>query len=506
VTYHPPLLSPAGIDRLREALTGAGYTSTGIAARIGPQASAAAARGDVRGALRATTETDPLATLIRVFVCGQAEPEAAVAAALAPLPVADALAAGLVEPYAGGLRQAVDLEAYGDDWWVVADVPAAENAGWGRFRPATSAGRPGQPLRPDHVLGIGGASATLAGAAIRRPVGSALDLGTGCGVQALHLATHAGSVTATDVSPRALRFAATTAALSGQQWELLAGDMTAPVAGRTFDLVVSNPPFVVGHGPVRYTYRDSGRAGDALSAELAAAAPGLLNDGGVMQFLANWAHVTGEDWGDRVAGWLAGTGLDAWVVQREVADPVTYVTMWLSDANEPPDRAAQWLDWFDAHKIEAVGFGLVTLRKSGYDDPLVRVEDLRQQVEPPFSDQVAAWFDRQDWLRDRDTDGVLDARYRAADGLQLRQEATMGPEGWAVDRQVLAMTRGLRWVEEIDPLTLALVSGCDGQVRLRDQLALLAAAHEATEADLVDAAVPIVAHLVERGILAPCEP
>lgn len=486
------LLSPAGIDQLREALTGAGYTSAGIAARIGPQASVAAARGDVRAALRASTGGDPLATLVRVFVCGQVEPETAVAAALAPLPLADALAAGLVEPYGGGLRQAVDLEAYGEDWWVVSDV--------------TAAARPGESLRPDHVLGIGGASTTLAGATIRRPVASALDLGTGCGVQALHLATHAGSVTATDVSPRALRFAATTAALSGQRWELLGGDLASPVAGRRFDLVVSNPPFVVGEGRVRHAYRDSGRAGDGLAAELAAAAPGLLTDGGVMQYLANWAHVTGEDWGDRVAGWVAGTGLDAWVIQREVADPVTYVNMWLSDANEPGERAAAWLDWFDAQKIEAVGFGLVTLRRSGHDDPVVRVEDLRQQVEPPFGEQVAAWFDRQDWLRGVDLAGMLDARYRAADGLQLRQEATMGEDGWAVDRQVLAMPQGLRWVEEVDPLVLAVVGGADGQVRLRDQLTLLAAAHEVAEADLAEAAVPVVAHLVERGMLVPCEP
>jgi methylase of polypeptide subunit release factors len=500
------LLSPTGVDQLREALTAAGYTSAGIAARIGPQASAAAARGDVRAALRATTGGDPLATLVRIFVCGQVEPAAAVAAALAPLPLAEALAAGLVEPYAGGLRQGVDVEAYGEDWWVVSDV--------------TAASRPDQPLRPDHVLGIGGASTTLAGATIRRrpmkPVGigpsqrssvaSALDLGTGCGVQALHLSTHAGSVTATDVSPRALRFAATTAALSGQRWELLGGDLTGPVSGRRFDLVVSNPPFVVGEGPVRYAYRDSGRAGDALAAELAAAAPGLLTEGGVMQYLANWAHVTGEDWGDRVAGWLTGTGLDAWVIQREVADPVTYVNMWLSDANEPGERAAGWLDWFDAQKIEAVGFGLVTLRRSGHDDPVVRIEDLRQQVEPPFGEQIAGWFDRQDWLRGVDLDGLLAARYRAAGGLQLRQEATMGPEGWAVDRQVLAMPHGLRWVEEIDQLTLALVGGADGRVRLRDQLTLLATAHEVAESELVEAAVPVVAHLVERGMLVPCEP
>ncbi len=507
MTHQPALLSPAGIDQLREALATADYTSTGIGSRIGIRASAAVTRGDMRAALRATEDSDPLATLIRLFVCGEAEPEAAVAAALAPLPLADALAAGLVEEYAGGLRQGVDLEAYGDEWWVVADVPAGS--------------RPGRPLRSDHVLGIGGASTTLTGAAIRRPVASALDLGTGCGVQALHLATHATAVTATDVSNRALRFAATTAALSGQSWELLAGDLTAPVAGRRFDLVVSNPPFVVGPpsgpDPVRYIYRDSGRAGDALSAELAAAAPGLLTEDGVMQYLANWAHVTGEDWGDRVARWVAGTGLDAWVVQREVADPMAYVNLWLADANEGQDsaRAAQWLDWFDAHKIEAVGFGLVTLRNSGHHDPVVRVEDLRQQVQQPFGDQIAAWFDRQDWLRGRDPETLLDTCYRAADGLTLRQEATMStgfPEpapdeagGWVVRRQVLALPHGLRWVEEVDPLILALVGGCDGQVRLRDQLTLLAAAHEVPEEDLAEAVVPAVVHLMERGILTPSE-
>ena len=175
---------------------------------------------------------------------------------------------------------------------------------------------------------------------MRRPVGTALDLGTGCGVQALHLSTHARSVTATDLSERALRFAATTAALNGLDWELLRGDLVAPVAGRRFDLVVSNPPFVVGPGTTTHVYRDSGRVGDAICAELAAAAPGLLTEGGTMQFLANWVHVAGEDWEERVAGWFAGTGLDAWVIQREVADPMAYVDLWLADAGEAADPHA----------------------------------------------------------------------------------------------------------------------------------------------------------------------
>jgi hypothetical protein len=116
---------------------------------------------------------------------------------------------------------------------------------------------------------------------------------------------------------------------------------------------------------------------------------------------------------------------------------------------------------------------------------------------------VAAWFDRQDWLRARNAGGLLDTRYRAAPGLQLTQEATIGDEGWAVGRQVLVMPRGLRWSEEVDPLVLALVGGCDGRLPLRDQLALLAVAHDVPEADLAEAAAPIVAHLVERGVIEP---
>jgi methylase of polypeptide subunit release factors len=481
------LLDASGITRLRTALIAAGYTSAGITVRIGPAATAAVRRGDYRGALRSTVDRDPLATLIRLFVCGKIEKAEPVAAAL---PVEPLLEAGILVRESDGIRAGVDLEPYGENWWVISDLAAGARVG---------------PLPADHVLGVGGASTTLAQATVRSTVDSALDLGTGCGVQALHLSTHAKKVVGTDVSDRALRFAATTAGLSGVDVELLAGDMAAPVKGRRFDLVVSNPPFVVGPGVTTHTYRDSGRSGDALSAELAGSAAGLLTDGGVCQYLANWLHIAGEDWTERVAGWVAGTGLDAWVIQREVSDPVSYVDLWLSDAGERSDpvRAAAWLDWFDANKVEAVGMGVITLRRAGHDDPVVRVEELRQAIEQPLGPQVSAWLRRQDWLRERDTPALLHQRYRAAKGMILQQQATIGAEGWAVDRQVLSLPGGLRWSEEVDPLVLALVGGCDGTVPLGDQLSVLAVAHEVEESALAEVAGPIVAHLVERGFIEP---
>jgi methylase of polypeptide subunit release factors len=486
------LLEPDDIARLREALAAAAYTSHGIAARIGPAAVEAVRRNDFRALLRETTDRDPLATLIRLFLAGQTEPVAAVEAALSPLGLDAAMAAGLVERYGDGLHAGVDLDVYaghsGVDWWVVSDLDVDA--------------RPG-PLRTDHVLGIGNAATTLAGATIRRDVSTALDLGTGCGVQALQLSTHARSVTATDLSDRALRFAATTAALNGMEWELLAGDLVAPVAGRRFDLVVSNPPFVVGPGSTRYTYRDSGRAGDAVCAELAAAAPDLLTEGGTCQFLANWLHVSGEDWHERVASWVAGTGCDAWIIQRELSDPVEYVNLWLRDASETfdPARAQAWLDWFDTNKIEAVGFGLVTIRRGGRQDPVVRVEELRQATEAPLGAQVEAWLHRQDWLAAHAGADLLAARYTRAPGLRLSQDASHDGADWAVDRQLLTLPDGLRWAEEVDPVALALVSGADGSVSMSDQLAVLASAFDTPL--LAAMAAPVVAHLVERGFLVP---
>jgi methylase of polypeptide subunit release factors len=331
-------------------------------------------------------------------------------------------------------------------------------------------------------------------------VRSALDLGTGCGVQALELSGHAERVTATDVSERALRFAATTAVLNGLSWELLAGDLAAPVAGRRFDLVVSNPPFVIGPGTTRYTYRDSGRPGDSVCAELAGAAAALLTEGGTMQFLANWVHVAGADWQDRVTGWVAETGCDAWIVQRELSDPIEYVSLWMRDAAEvvDPARAQAWLDWFDAQRIEAIGYGLITMRRNDRKDPIVRVSDLRSAPRPPTGADVEAWFDRQEWLAAHPD--PLAARYTRSPDLRLTQQASHDGAEWTVDTQVLAA--GL-WSQEVDPVTLALVDGADGTVTMAEQITVLAAAFDTPDAALAAMAVPVVTQLVERGLLTP---
>lgn len=73
-----------------------------------------------------------------------------------------------------------------------------------------------------------------------------LDVGTGSGCIAVTLKKQfpTALVTATDVSEAALSVAGRNAQKHGAELELLSGSLFTPVAGRRFDLIVSNPPYI----------------------------------------------------------------------------------------------------------------------------------------------------------------------------------------------------------------------------------------------------------------------
>ncbi len=73
-----------------------------------------------------------------------------------------------------------------------------------------------------------------------------LDIGTGSGCLAIALATRLpdASVTAVDLSPEALTVARRNAERHGVPVEFLCGSFFAPLAGRSFDLIISNPPYI----------------------------------------------------------------------------------------------------------------------------------------------------------------------------------------------------------------------------------------------------------------------
>ncbi|MEW2493066.1 class I SAM-dependent methyltransferase [Streptomyces nodosus] len=521
------------VARLREALLAASFTADGLLDLLGAPAYAALARSETVPALRATRGDTPLETLVRLFLLQQPVPHPRVAGVL---PVDACVEAGwLVRTGGDEIAATVDVRPYGGpgggDWFIVSDLGCAvggsggvrASARWrgGGGRRAGSIGNRDEGV----VLGVGGASTTLAGITVRTPVGSALDLGTGSGIQALHAVRHATRVTATDVNPRALHITALTLALSGAPAaDLREGSLFEPVRDdETFDLIVSNPPFVIspsrlapssspgspseGAPFTRLTYRDGGMGGDDLCRTLVQQAGERLNGGGFAQFLANWQHVEGEDWQDRLRSWVP-RGCDAWIVQRDVQDITQYAELWLRDAGDHRGDTADyqarydaWLDEFEARKVRAVGFGWIALRRTDAAEPSITVEEWPHPVEQPLGDTVRAHFDRIDYLRAHDDAALLAGHFRLAAEVVQEQVGLPGAED--PEHVVLRQNRGMRRATKVDTVGAGFAGVCDGSLsagRILDAIAQLVGEDPVSLRDRTPAQIRL---LVEQGFLEP---
>lgn len=493
------LPTPDHAAELRSAMLAAGFTADGLLDLLGAPAYAALARSETVPALRATRGggDGPLATLVRLFLLQQAVPHVHAASAM---PVEAALADGWLRREGDEVHATVDVRPYGgpdgEDWFIVSDLGCAVG------------GAGGIGSREEGVvLGVGGASTTLAGITVRIPVGSALDVGTGSGIQALHATRHATRVTATDVNPRALGFTRLTLALSGApEAELLTGSLFEPVGGATYDLIVSNPPFVISPG-ARLTYRDGGMGGDDLCRTLVQEAGARLNPGGYAQFLGNWQHVDGEDWHDRLRSWVP-RGCDAWIVQRDVQDVTQYAELWLRDAGDhrtdPAEYARRyedWLDEFDARGTKSVGFGWITLRRTDAAEPSIVVEEWPHTVEQPLGEAVLAHFARQDYLREHDDAALLEAHFTLVEEVVQEQVGPPGAED--PEHVVLRQNRGMRRATKVDTVGAGFAGVCDGSLsagRILDAIAQLMQEDPVVLRDRTPEAIRL---LVEQGFLEP---
>ena len=495
---------------LAEAFRRHSYTVDGLERALGHDAVAALGRSDAATVRRRVRSAGAVGVLVRLFILGDPVPPAEVVSALPEVPLRDGIEAGLWTQVDDGaaLRSLLDLRpvdtGYGTRW-VFSDVDGSMVH---------------TETRPDHVLGVGQASLSLLRITPSTPVGTVLDLGTGCGIQLVHALETGESATGTDITPRCLDLTAATLAVNGVSAELLQGPWFDPVGGRRFDRIVANPPFVVGPAEPGHSYRESGLELDGASRTVVAGAADHLADGGTAVLLASWIEQDGADWRSRVASWVPSEGVDAWILRRDTSDPGLYVWTWLTDEGMDPrdeatGRAADaWLDHFEAEGVTGVGFGYVYLRK--IEGPSsVLCEDLMHPFGDGLGDEAEAYFARTAWLREAsgrhgEREQALDATvFTVSPDVRLHVSEPLSPIDPADDPAgpstvVVERVTGARWRHEIDPLTATVIRGARTAALPLEDLVILAAAGAGEDPDaLADPVRHIVEDLFLHGFLVP---
>lgn len=502
-----PVPDPATAAALRADLTAAGYTADAVRAAWGALSDEAVGHGLHGPALTALGDrADPVAVLCRLLFLGVAVEVDAVAAALPTCGAGGLVRLGLARLDEGIVVPLALLrpQDFTDDrgtgqWWIASDLDEAALHG---------------ALPTGHVLGVGGASLTLAGLQLPGPGGRVLDVGTGCGIQALRARHGADAVVATDISERALRFTALNALLNGVDGiETRHGSLFDPVAGEQFDRVVSNPPFVITPrvaGVPEYEYRDGGMAGDDLVAAFVQGVGAVLAPGGVAQLLGNWEYRDGApgDGLDRVRAWVAASPepLDAWVVERELLDPLGYAELWVRDGGTVPGSPEYarlieaWLADFAARGVTGIGFGYLLLHRPASGTPsLARYERIAQPVTgalgPYLLEAITVW----QRLEGLDDAGLAATVLSVAGDVTEARHHVPGAESPSVIE--LRQGGGFARTIEVDPALAALVGACDGDLPAGVLIDAIAELLEADAGALRRDLLPRVRELAFTGFL-----
>lgn len=445
-----------GIALLRKLFDSAPYSEDAIRRALGVEFTDAMTHSQAPLLLRRLPGSGLLPTLIRLFLLGAPVDEAVVARDLAPLTVARLASMGLVRSGPSGVEGCVAVGPF-DDQIFASDPYIPDHTS----------------LPSDYVIGVNPTTVNLAAVTIRRKAASALDLGTGAGALALYAARHCDRVVGTDINARALTFAAFNAALNGvRNVEFRLGSLFEPVAGETFDLVMSNPPYVISPES-GLQFRDSGAPVDTFCRTVIRGIPKHLRAGGFASVLCNWAHRAGESGTGPLEKWVEGLPCDAFLMHMKTESALDYAGKWNRlllplRPDEFVSRLDSWTSFFKRQGIESIATGGVILRQRAAGTPWVRSENMIFFGDPTSGVQIERMFDAQDWITG--SPDVRSAAFGPSLDIVVEQESSFVDGDFGVRESRFRFARGLRITAELDPTAMRVLSLCDGQRTLGELL------------------------------------
>jgi SAM-dependent methyltransferase len=437
--------------------------------------------------LERTKESTAINSLIRLFWIGKAQDVAEIKQVIPEWFVNDGLACGVLSQIGQDIRSEVMLSPV-DDFVFAADHTIKIEAG-----------------DPELVLWPNPTSRLLSRVTVRRPSKMTLDLGTGTGIEAIMAASHSEKVIATDLSQRCVDFAAFNARLNGaENIEVLVGDGFAPVASRTFDLIVSNPPFFITPKP-QYLFCDNPLDLDQLCRQLAREAGAHLNEGGYFHMLCEWAEVSGQPWEERLSEWFEGTGCDVLVLKGYSEDPGEYAEAKIRAISGNPETDLQvfqdYMDYYSERKVVAIHGGMVTMRRRTGSNWAV-FESADHTPAEPFGDLVVSKFETHDLLNAMTSiEDLQSKRPKLSENVRLEQIFRQTEGGWTRESLRLRQSKGFHGVMGLEPIVADFLSQCDGEHTLGEVVTGFAQKVDAPFDQVRNECLQATRLLIERGFV-----
>ena len=341
--------------------------------------------------------------------------------------------------------------------------------------------------------------------AVRRHSRATLDLGTGSGILSLSAAGHSDVVIATDVNPRVPSFVAFNARLNGiENIELRMGDGFEPVAGRSFDLILSNPPFFI-TPKSDYLFCDNPMELDQLCRRLVQQAPAHLNEGGYMQMLCEWAQVSGQPWEERIAEWLEGSGCDAWVMKGLTQYPEEYAQHRIRETTQDTGRDQElydgYMDYYRSRGVEAIHDGLIVMRRRSGKN-WVRIEEVPKTPNGDLGELILSTFAAHDLLLEMESDEALLAiKPRLAAHVRLDQICNQVGDRWHAESLTMRLTRGFPFHWKVQPMVAEFLATCDGTRTAGQAVEAFAVSANAPVETVRRECLAMIRKLIERGFV-----
>jgi len=477
------------LQQLREALLAAGYCEAGLAPTINEKTINLPA---------ASAGPTPLNTLIRLFYMSEECQPHDAAAAIQPLALAPLIRAGILRMEGDLVASTISIQPYERMLFLFSRDGADAD------------------VAPEEALMlISPSSLEVAHLMTRRPVGKALDIGTGCGFLAALVAPFCNEVCAIDVNTSAIRAAEFNARWNGlKNISFRAGNLLEPVRGQRFDLIVCNPPFLITPVPEifssRYVFKHSGLPGDVFCVNLAREASQLLEEGGYFHMLFQWEEPADQVWSSNLEKAFSGLGCDAWVARILTTTADEYAVEWVSGLSEIEQADAEFLTqqaqkYFRDKNVVSTGTGLLTLHRASHRQNYLWFDEAPDDRKEPYGDSVTTLFEVRARIMQSGDSGLLQQKLRVSPHLELLQTSTVNQYEWVPNASELLLSQGLKYsFGDVDEQLLELLPLFNGDRTVKQVIGQLQI-EDPLNNNLTEINLPKIRELLWYAFLVPAQ-